>query len=55
MAETYHCLQCDRTESQCKCDRYCALCQSEDSVRLCEDGNYYCIACREACDYQPES
>jgi hypothetical protein len=27
---------------------------SEHEVRLVEDGCYYCIECREACDYLPE-
>jgi hypothetical protein len=24
----------------------------QHSVRLCEDGYFYCDACREACDYK---
>jgi hypothetical protein len=54
MAEPYRCLQCERTEQQCTCQRYCALCQSEENVRLCEDGNYYCLPCRESMDYQAQ-
>jgi hypothetical protein len=26
----------------------------QHAVRLCEDGLYYCEACREACDYKPQ-
>jgi sulfur transfer complex TusBCD TusB component (DsrH family) len=54
MAEPYRCLQCERREQECTCERYCALCQSEDGVRLCEDGNYYCLPCRESMDYQAQ-
>ena len=27
----------------------------EHDVRLVEDGCYYCLECREACDYVPEN
>jgi hypothetical protein len=47
----YLCMQCDLPEVKCACVRYCFLCQSEVDVRLCEDGMYYCVPCREACDY----
>ena len=53
MAAEVFCAQCDQPESQCQCDKYCALCKSWDSVTLCADGQYYCSACREACDYAP--
>jgi hypothetical protein len=54
MAEPYRCLICERTEETCNCDRYCILCQGMEDVRLCQDGNYYCLACREACDYEAQ-
>jgi hypothetical protein len=44
------CTQCDKPEAQCKCEKYCCFCQSQQGVRLCEDGLYYCPDCREACD-----
>jgi hypothetical protein len=28
---------------------------SEHDVRLVDDGCYYCLECREACDYLPEN
>ena len=55
MAQQFICMQCDKPESGCNCDRYCCLCQSTYSVRLCQDGNYYCIDCREACDFQAQA
>jgi hypothetical protein len=47
----YVCRQCEREEPQCECDRYCSLCFGADNVRLCEDGGYYCMNCRESCDF----
>jgi len=47
------CVQCDRPEASCLCDRYCFFCQSQLNVRLCTDGLMYCEACREACDCKP--
>jgi len=44
------CSQCDQTESKCTCEKYCCFCQSQQDVRLCVDGLYYCPDCREACD-----
>ena len=44
------CSQCDKTESQCACEKYCAFCQSMENIRLCDDGMYYCPDCREACE-----
>ncbi len=55
MAEPFICMLCDKTEAECKCDRYCALCQSEHDVRLVQDGQYYCRDCREVCDYHAQS
>ena len=49
------CAQCDQEEERCKCDRFCILCQGWDSVRLCADGQYYCLNCREACDLRAQS
>lgn len=48
------CQQCDQPERKCGCERFCTLCQATYSVRLCEDGLYYCVDCREACDYRVE-
>lgn len=50
----FHCSVCEREESRCECVRYCCLCNGADNVRLCEDGLYYCRACREACDFQAQ-
>ncbi len=54
MAERFHCCVCEKTEDKCECEKYCFLCQGANNVRLCEDGQYYCLECREACDYRPE-
>jgi hypothetical protein len=54
MAETYRCTLCDQDESRCQCDKYCFMCQGGHNVRLCQDGLYYCLECREACDLQPQ-
>ncbi len=55
MAEReFRCIVCDQTEEYCHCNKYCALCQSDYSVRLTEDGQYYCVDCREACDYKTQ-
>ena len=50
MADAFICMQCDKTEDKCQCDRYCLLCQSTHNVRLTSEGTYYCLECREACD-----
>lgn len=47
-----HCVQCDMPEAQCDCERYCCLCYAQVDIRLCLDGLYYCLPCREACDYK---
>jgi sulfur transfer complex TusBCD TusB component (DsrH family) len=54
MAEKYRCGVCDLEESRCQCDKYCFMCQGGNEVRLCSDGMYYCLECREACDMQPQ-
>ena len=54
MAEPYKCAQCDLVEAKCTCDKYCCICQGDHDVRLCRDGLYYCLECREACDLQPQ-
>ncbi len=54
MAEPFICMLCDKTEAECKCDRYCAMCQGEHDVRLVQDGQYLCRDCREACDMQAQ-
>lgn len=50
----FKCAVCDQTEERCTCPKYCALCQSDYGIRLTEDGLYYCIDCREACDYKTQ-
>jgi hypothetical protein len=50
MTEQIVCQGCDKPEYECKCDRYCWLCQGQDGIRLCADGQYYCPDCREACE-----
>ena len=44
------CSQCDKPETDCRCDRYCTICKGQEGIRLCVDGLYYCPDCREACD-----
>jgi hypothetical protein len=44
------CMQCDKTENYCTCEKYCCICHGMDGIRLCVDGLYYCPDCREACD-----
>ena len=44
------CSQCDKSEHDCTCEKYCTICKGQDKVRLCSDGLYYCPDCREACD-----
>src|SRR5262249_12839835 len=44
------CAQCDLPEEKCLCDRYCCYCQGQQGIRLCMDGKYYCLDCREACE-----
>jgi hypothetical protein len=50
----FRCSQCDKTEDRCECDRYCYMCMGQYNNRLCQDGLYYCQACREACDYHTD-
>ena len=54
MADRFICVICDKDESKCNCDKYCVLCHGAHNVRLCQDGQYYCIDCREACDFQAQ-
>ena len=54
MADKFICMLCDQEEASCKCERYCNLCHGEHQVRLCQDGMYYCLDCREACDFQAQ-
>jgi len=44
------CIQCDKAEPFCNCEKYCSICKGQDDVHLCVDGLYYCPDCREACD-----
>jgi hypothetical protein len=54
MAEAFICMLCDKTEEKCNCERYCTLCMGQHNVRLCQDGQYYCIDCREACEFHAQ-
>ena len=54
MAERFICNVCDLPEETCLCEKYCGLCQGLHNVRLCMDGLYYCLDCREACDLQAQ-
>ena len=54
LQKEFRCIACELPEKECTCNRYCALCLSDYNVRLCEDGQYYCADCREACDYKPQ-
>jgi hypothetical protein len=54
MAERFRCALCDQEEDKCRCERYCSLCNGFNNVRLCQDGAYYCLDCREACDFHAE-
>ena len=51
----YRCAQCEKTENECECEKYCCLCQSVIDIRTCADGLMYCAPCREACDYKTSS
>jgi hypothetical protein len=46
------CMQCEKAEPFCTCEKYCTICkgQGQVNVKLCADGLYYCPDCREACD-----
>ena len=46
------CAQCEQIESRCYCEKFCVLCQSQITIRLCMDGLMYCEPCRTACDYK---
>ena len=48
------CMQCEMPEDKCDCEKYCAFCQGQVEVRLCQDGLYYCVPCREAADYKTQ-
>jgi hypothetical protein len=50
----FRCLVCGQSENHCTCYRYCALCQGDYQLRLCEDGQYYCVDCRRACQYKTQ-
>ena len=54
MADLYKCSVCEMEESKCACEKYCNLCQGYHNVRLCNDGLYYCLECREACDLEAQ-
>ena len=55
MSDDFLCLQCELPESRCECQRYCNLCMGDNQVRLCYDGLFYCLECREACELSPQS
>ena len=50
----FQCYVCGQPEERCSCEKYCTLCHSDYGVRLTEDGQYYCVDCREACDYKTQ-
>lgn len=54
MAERFQCSVCEMTEEKCSCEKYCCICQGEHQIRLCNDGQWYCLECREACEVQIE-
>jgi hypothetical protein len=54
MAGIYRCLQCEKEEARCDCDKYCGFCEGYSDVRLCADGIYYCKDCRDSCNYKAE-
>lgn len=54
LTKEFKCLVCEKPESQCTCNRYCALCHADYELRLTDDGQYYCRDCREACDYKTQ-
>ena len=52
MGQQVNCIVCEKPEHQCKCEKFCALCHDDHQIRLCTDGQFYCLNCREACDFQ---
>lgn len=48
----YHCVQCEKPEAQCECEKFCCLCQSQFDIRMCYDGLMYCEPCRSACEFK---
>ena len=54
-AMPYICSMCDKLEADCNCDKYCTICKSDQNVRLCYDGCFYCEICREVCELSPEN
>ena len=50
----FRCLVCNQPEDHCTCVKYCGLCQSHYTLRLTEDGQFYCVDCREACGYKTQ-
>ncbi len=50
----FRCIQCDKEEERCDCDKYCGFCEGFQDVRLCGDGIYYCGPCRNASNYKAE-
>ncbi len=48
------CIVCGHMEKTCTCIKYCALCHADYELRLTEDGQYYCVDCREACGYKTQ-
>src|SRR5215472_7731884 len=41
----FRCAQCEQSEENCECEKYCCLCQSVIDVRFCADGLMYCDPC----------
>lgn len=55
MANRFRCGVCDQVEEKCQCEKYCYFCMGGNDVRLVENGCYFCLECREACEYVPEA
>src|SRR4051794_21826409 len=51
MAARFICAICELPEEKCLCDKYCCICMGSHDVRLVQDGQYYCLECREVCDF----
>lgn len=50
----YRCIVCEKEELRCECHKYCYMCEGSNDLRLCSDGMYYCLECRQACDMEAQ-
>jgi hypothetical protein len=48
----FRCGQCEMSEDQCECEKFCCLCSAQLDIRICADGLMYCEPCRNACEYK---